>query len=433
MGVLAYAPLHILLSTWVGTSFGVLYAAKAAEDVVMVIGAGTTLVLYLRKYGFAYIRRNRMLVGLIGAYMAVTLLLAAVRPTDQDAEMIGLVFNLRFLVFFVYGVLLAQLVDKRELRHKSLVAVTASALVVLAFGVVQYTALPNNALKHLGYSRQNGVLPAFFIDDKPDLERIMSTQRDPNSFGSYVLIILGVAGALWTRGKRFRNLSRGFLLLGGLCLWFTFSRSAWLGAIAVLLALVGLQPSARRWINVHHKKLMVIGFAVGAIIAGGLFMARHTYVVQNVLFHADQSTVLEDPNQLRVRFFRESVADIAHHPLGSGPGTAGLASIHNTVQGTQLNEDYYLQIAVETGVIGVMLFIAILAYVAWRIWIEVRHGDWLALAVLASLTGLIFTNLLVHIWSSEAVAYTWWGLAAVAVAPSWHAPQKPAILKRTKQ
>lgn len=419
IGVLAYAPLHILLSTWLGTTFGVLPVAKAAEDVVMTIGAGLTLVVYLQRYGMASLRPRRLLVGLIAAYVLLTLLLALIRPTDHQAELIGLVLNLRFLVFFMYGVLLAQLVDRRELRRKSLIMVCASAFIVLVFGVVQYVALPNNALAHVGYERKNGVLPAFFIDDKPDLERIMSTQRDPNSLGSYVLIVLAIAGALWARGKQFRNLSRGFLLLSGLCLWFTFSRSAWIGAIIVLLMLIVLRPTARRWVTTHRKKFLIVGLVAGITIVGGLVAARHTYVVQNVLFHADKSTVLEDPNQLRLRFFRESVSKTIHQPLGSGPGTAGLASIHNTVQGGQLNEDYYLQIAVETGVLGIVLFVAILVCVARYVWVEVRRGDWLALAVLAGLAGLMFTNLLVHIWSSEAVAYTWWGLAAVVVSRSF--------------
>ncbi len=431
VGLLAYAPLHILLSTWFGSAFGVLPLAKVAKDIVMVWGAGIALGAYLTKYGTRTAYKDRLL-QLIALYALLTVILALARPTDQEAEIVGIVFNLRFLVFFVYGLLLTKLVDIRGLRQKSLVAVLASALIVLVFGVLQYTTLPNNALTHAGYSRQNGVLPAFFIDDKPDLERIMSTQRDPNSFGSYVLIIIGLAGALWARGKRFRSLSRGFLLLSALCLWFSFSRSAWIGGLLTAVVLVLLQPNHRARLKAHKKQLLGAGIVVMIVAITGLVAARNTYLVQNVILHADSSTVLEDPNQLRLRFFRESVEEIGGNPLGSGPGTAGLASIRNTIQGVQLNENYYLQIAAEIGVVGLVLFLSILGMLAWRLW-QRATSDWLAIGLLASMIGLLFTNALVHIWSTEAVAYTWWGLAALAMPGSWHVAPKPAILKRTKK
>jgi hypothetical protein len=137
-----------------------------------------------------------------------------------------------------------------------------------------------------------------------------------------------------------------------------------------------------------------------------------SYFVQNVIFHADKNTVLEDPNELRTRFWKESVQDIATEPEGSGPGTAGLVSIRNDIQGVELNENYYLQIASEVGIIGIMLFLAILGTVAHRLHMIKTP---LAAAILASFAGLVLTNFLVHIWSNEAVAYTWWGLAGIVI------------------
>ena len=90
-----------------------------------------------------------------------------------------------------------------------------------------------------------------------------------------------------------------------------------------------------------------------------------------------------------------------------------LASIRNNTQGTILNENYYLQIGTEVGIFGLGLFLAILFVVARRLyWLR---SNPLALALLASFVGLAVTNLLVHIWSNEAVAYTWWGLAALTI------------------
>lgn len=410
--LLAYMPLHIFLSTWIGTTFHVLAFAKIAKDGLLLVGALLAFIPSVRQPWFSKLLKDR-LVRLIVVYSALTLLLAFIRPTDQDAEILGVVYNTRFLLFFLYAVLLAHLFDAKHVKKRSLQIVMSSAVVVLLFGIVQYTLLSNNALTHVGYSRANGVLPAFFIDDKPDLERVMSTLRDPNSFGSYIIIIstLAVAGLIRLKNKNIKLAAKGLLVLSLLSLWFTFSRSAWIGFIIGLFVL-GL--ATRKKLPTIPKKLAITTVAVLLVTTTALVVLRHSYFVSNVIFHADSSTKLEDPNQLRVRFLKESVNSIENTPLGKGPGTAGLASIKNSVQGIVLTENYYLQIAIETGVIGLLMFIAILAICTYRLW--GFRTSIVAAGLLASFAGLAFTNLLVHIWSNEAVAYTWWGLAGLVIS-----------------
>src|SRR5690606_24194838 len=107
-GLLAYMPLHILLSTWLGTSFGVLEFAKVAKELVLLGGAGLALVIGLRRG----IVRQLLLDKLIWLLVAFSLLnvgLALWRPTDPDAELLGLAYTVRFLVYFVWAVILTKL------------------------------------------------------------------------------------------------------------------------------------------------------------------------------------------------------------------------------------------------------------------------------------------------------------------------------------
>lgn len=407
-------PLHIFLSTWLGTSFGILEFTKIFKDIVLVIGFLLAFVASVRQPWFKSLLKDK-LVWLIGDYAALTLLLAIIKPNDQDAELLGVVYNLRFLLFFLYGWLLARLFEPQQIVKTATKLVLAVGVVVLLFGVVQYTLLPDNALTSVGYSRANGVLPAFFIDNKPDLERVMSTVRDPNSLGSYIIIIISIALSyfLLSKNKNVKQVALGLLLLGTLCLYFTFSRSAWLGmfvALAVLAALI-LKENNKLRLN---KKYIIAAFVTAVIGLASVYALRDTYLVQNIIFHSDEQTVLEDPNELRIRFWQESVAAAVLQPGGFGPGTAGLASIRNEKQGTILNENYYLQILYEVGMLGLILFIAILIYVAVRLY-RVSHTSPLVLALLASLAGLMLTNFLVHIWTNEAVAYTWWGLTGLSI------------------
>ena len=427
VGLLAYMPLHIFLSTWLGSSFGVLDFTKMAKDGLLVIGFLCTLAASAREKWFKGLLHDK-LVWLIFAYAGLTVLLAFIKPTDPDAEILGLVYNTRFLLFFLYGVLLSHLYPVKKLRTLAVRAVLATGAVVVVFGIIQFTILPDGVLTHVGYSRSNGVLPAFFIDDKPDLERVMSTIRDPNSLGSYIIIIITLLLGVFTYAKSVRQqqLFTLYIVLAGLCLWLTFSRGALLGLIAAITTFLLLGDNWLRRAIVQHKSKIVSATAVGVlVIVVGLFMTKDTYLVQNIIFHADQSTVLEDPNQLRIRFWQESVVAIGLVPEGTGPGTAGLASIRNNTQGTILNENYYLQIGTEVGILGLVLFLVILFVVARRLyWLR---SNPLALALLASFVGLAVTNLLVHIWSNEAVAYTWWGLAALALTKQ----SPPARAKRS--
>lgn len=410
-GLLVYMPLHIFISTIIGANLGILGVAKAFKDVVLMFGFCTVFLYSVKtKWFWAWLKSN--LVFLIFTYAVLTVTLALFRPTDIDAEILGIVYNLRFFVIFLYAMLLTRHFPVSRLQKTALNIVLGVGLVVVSFGIIQYLILPNNALEQLGFTRSNGVLPAFFIDDKPDLERVMSTVRDPNSLGSYLMIIgLLIAAKLLVVKKDFKKWWVLYGLATLACLYLTFSRSAWLGLL-LSLGIFGLLLSKSRY-KLSQKHFMYCLFvAVGVIVIAALtfFTVRNTYFVQNVIFHADKSTVLEDPNQLRVRFWQESLEQIADQPLGSGPGTAGLASIKNNIQGTTLNENYYLQIATEVGIIGLLLFLFIVLRVAQTLY---KNDNIFASALLAALVGLMFANLLVHIWSNEAVAYTWWGLAGL--------------------
>lgn len=192
--------------------------------------------------------------------------------------------------------------------------------------------------------------------------------------------------------------------------FLTFSRSAWIGLVLAALSIFIFSHHKDKLVSFVKKYALLIG-AILIIILLGLWVVRDTYLLKNVVFHADEKTTLEDPNELRVRFFKESVAAIIDQPLGHGPGTAGIVSLRNDIQGKTLNENYYLQVAYEVGVLGLLLFLLILIYI-FRHLLGMNNNTY-AIALLASFIGLAFTNLLVHVWSNEAVAYTAWGLAGI--------------------
>jgi hypothetical protein len=159
------------------------------------------------------------------------------------------------------------------------------------------------------------------------------------------------------------------------------------------------------------------------VIFVGLFVAfQDSYLVQNVIFHADESTVLADPNELRVSLTRDAVEKIIKTPEGSGPGSAGLVSINNP-KGGVLTENYYLQVAYEVGWLGIVLFLSILLIIIHQL-LTLSHNNPVAAVLLSALVGYLIYSLLIHLWSNEALALQWWLLTGIVLGTT--------LVRRTK-
>ena len=152
----------------------------------------------------------------------------------------------------------------------------------------------------------------------------------------------------------------------------TFSRSGWIAVVASLVTLIIIVTKEKAlWI----QKYLPIGAVCVAIAFPVMYVAKDTYVAKNLLTHADEKTIQQDPNELRYSLGKKVVSHIISYPLGEGPGTAGLVSIGNP-KGTQLTENYYLQIAYELGIVGLGAFLAIYSLVLWRLYkLAMRKGN----------------------------------------------------------
>jgi hypothetical protein len=198
----------------------------------------------------------------------------------------------------------------------------------------------------------------------------------------------------------------GLLLLHGLALFLTFSRSAWVGA--VLAAGIVFFWHFKEQSKTIIKKYWYFLLAGLLVLCVGAFLLKDQYVVQNVIFHADENTKLTDSNTLHAQFAENGVKGIANKPLGHGPGTAGLVSIQTSH--VVLTEDYFIQIGYEVGVLGLIVLIAAMAFVCRLLYLR---GDFYSWTLLSAFAGITFCCFLLHTWSNEAVAAQWWLLAGL--------------------
>lgn len=408
IGLFVYMPFHIFFSQWLSTYTDGLDVWKVAKDVFTagLVSILVCTVLALRKYTRPYL----IFVGFAAVYLLLHFVSWFATNQPNDTGLLATVYNNRLVWYLLIGYSLALLFPEKNNRVIFAKILIAVSTVVCLVGIAQWL-LPKDIMMHFGYSIDRGVKPNFFIDDKPDFPRIFSTIRDPNSLGAFLLLpsaLLTIALAKFWKTPR-RMLLGGLLLLHMLAILLTFSRGAWLSII--LVEFVILVSLFRRHITYYAKKFVIPIIILAVILLAGVFFARNSYFFQNVILHADSSTQLADPNELRVMLAKKGLEGVRADPEGHGPGTAGLVSTR--LPNGLLTENYYLQIAYEVGIVGLLLFIGFLAYIIRLLW--KTNNNLVTQALLASFTGLCLMNFLVHCWENEAVAAGWFILAGLSL------------------
>ncbi|MBC7546183.1 O-antigen ligase family protein, partial [Candidatus Saccharibacteria bacterium] len=414
--ILALMPFHAFLTVWLSSSLGHYTALRLWKEVILVLcGLGVACLLMMD----AKIRAHtlfRRLIWLIVAYLGLLLLYAIGSlqsgSVEHKAAAYGTLLDSRFLLFFLITWAIALRTNRLEQQWQKIILIPAA--IVIVFGLAQALVLPHDFLVHFGYGTDT--IKAFdTVNQNSMFVRIQSTLRGSNPLGAYLVIPIAVVTTLLLRSG-FSWRKAGFLAASLLALYFTYSRSAYLGAILAVLvvAIIAVRSKlGRRYVYGELAGLAVLAGLLGILV-------QHNGRVQNVLLHtSDSSTAVMSSNQGRTAGIEQGITDLETDPLGNGPGSAGPASFYNAPHNPRIAENYFLQIGQEIGIPGLIAFITINAGIGYLLWI--RRDNNLALALLASLIGLSFINLLSHAWADDTLAYVWWGLAGIAVA------QLPAV------
>jgi O-antigen ligase/polysaccharide polymerase Wzy-like membrane protein len=407
-------PFHALLTVWAGSNWGHYEAVRLWKEWVLVALLVPAGYLWWTNKQLRRSWWHSPLVMCTVAYIFWQLLLGLYAWhagwVNRTALIDGWATDLRFVLFFLLCWITAANNGWLAARWRWLLLGPAAAVVV--FGFLQLTALPADVLRHAGYG-SNTIVPFETVDQKAAYVRVQSTLRGPNALGAYLVLIVATLWALALQTfarRRWRPWVLLSLAATLVVLWFTYSRSAYLGA--------ALATAVVCWLLVRSGRVrqrLVAALGVILVVAAAMFIVlRHNNGFQNTFFHTDsRSTSLHSSNQNRADALRQGVRDVIHQPLGRGAGSAGPASAHNN-HPVRIAENYYLQIGQESGWIGLALFIIMNALVALTLWRRRSHP--LAIVLLASFAGISLVNLLSHAWADDTLGMVWWGLAGVAMA-----------------
>jgi hypothetical protein len=404
-------PFHAFLTVWGASLVGHYTALRLWKEVVLAVCVLGVLYLIATDHKIRSHTLTRRLVWLILAYTALTVAwgLLALNQHDVNAKALGygLISDLRYPVFFLVTWAVALRLGRLRNRWQGLVY--WPAVVVVVFGLLEIFVLPNDFLSHFGYGAAT-IAPYETINHNQHYVRIFSTLRGANPLGAYLVIPISLVTVLLLRAKR--NWRQAvFLAAAVVVLFFTFSRSAWIGAALSVVTILFLSRLSRR-----SQRIALVAAGVLVLVAAGLFINfRHDINFENYFLHTQaHSAVPTTSDQGHFTALKAGLSDLRHHPLGNGPGTAGPASVYND-HPARIAENYYIQIGQEVGWLGLAMFILINVGVGYLLFL--RRADPLALSLFASLIGLTFINMLSHAWADDTLAYVWWGLAGIAMAP----------------
>lgn len=404
--ILVLLPFHALFTTWLGSNLGYIDLFRIWKELLIVGLIPPALYLLYRDKRLFKSLWNSWLARMIVLYMLLNALMGgwalSSGRVSASALIYGLLSNLRFPGFFLITYIAAR--KSGFLIRNWKVLVIVPLLVVVVFGLAQRLILPYDFLKHFGYGPST--IPAYqTVDQKLDYRRIQSTLRGANPLGAYLVLAIALVVSI----KRSRVVY--VLIIGAIfALFFTYSRSAWVGAIIALSAYIYMTVKNTK---IRHRLNGLI-FAIILIFGFFVWGQRHNAVVQNTFFHTDYSSKsAKSSNNTRLAALESGVLDITREPIGRGVGTAGPASARNAGQ-ARIAENYYLQIGQETGLLGMSLFLGIVWLVGLELW--KRRTDSLCRALLAALLGISFINLISHAWADDTLGLLWWGLAGIATA-----------------
>jgi hypothetical protein len=326
--------------------------------------------------------------------------------------------------------------------------------IIAAYGIISFF-LPASFFTWLGYSD----LHSLYLPDGPlapfqqiggtAIRRIQSVMSGPNQLGLWLLIPIGIVMSHELRVMRKITQNSRLLVLMTLvaALLLTFSRAAWIGAAVI----VGnsLWPVVR-----SMSRRAVISLLASALCFLALVLALFPSVI---LRAASSRGHIENP--------LKAIQTMIDHPLGLGLGTAGPASNRTSdacvmleagsdaswaadrpdlcvfVADVQIQpvdrachcpflpENWYLQIGVEMGWLGLVLYLLLVWCVLQRLGrLRMQNAEFRIktpspqFSILNSqfliFVGVGVAALFLHAWEDSAVACTVWVLMASLLPPS---------------
>lgn len=348
---------------------------------------------------------------LVLLYWGIATVATALSPV-KSAALVGWSKLTLYLLLFA---LMARVLRSPQIRSWVIGVYLHAALAVSSYGIYQKIY----GVKQLA----TWVDPTSPTANK---ERVYSYLGNPNLLGGYLLPAIALSIMAFFAWQHWGPKLLALLMSGMnlACLYFTDSRGAWIGFVclgAVLLFLLIY------WWSIYLPKFwriwalpLVLGGFIGAILLAMVVLEPLRDRVSSMFVGRGDSS-----NNFRINVWMAVIDMIKDRPvLGIGPGNVAFNRIYPLYQRPRFSAlsaySVILEVAVETGIVGLVCFLWLLLVIATQGWTQLnrlrevssRQGFWL-MGAMATLAGMLGHGLFDTVLYRPEINTLWWLMIAL--------------------
>lgn len=414
--LIVVAPLHAFLITWLES------VTNLSNTTQMIVsGWREIIVAVLACLVFIEIfkKRDKPKLETLDYLIVAYTLLALIWGMKQNKEIFQWLLGFRLDVFPI----LFYLVIKNSSWNRNILikGLFISAIVVIVFGLLHSLILPRDFLIQFGYGQYqaemgpDSPLPScHFLEHTQQVCRNVSTFGGPTRYGTYLLAILGLSLGLVLKYKektKAKIFGITLAILSLISIALTYSRSVWVAAAAIIFIFIIWLLYSKQIINWNKKTAVASIILAALIIISGIF--GYNYLQKNKngpdtpqffksIFVRTNST------DAHSRFLMEGLEKIKENPLGIGLGKVGSAS--QRLENPLLTENWFLQIALEMGIVGAILFVLIIFLMMKKL---AENNSWLSIGLFFALLGIAITGIFTHSFEETTTTLLMFGLMGI--------------------
>ena len=320
----------------------------------------------------------------------------------------------KMLIYWSAYFVFRQVLQTRPAFFVVVACLLGSAAAESAYGVFQWIV---------------GVEPLANWEDPETLDpltRVYGSLMNPNLLAGYLLPVFPLAltaAAVW-RGP-WRYLGVAAAALSPICMWFTYSRGAYLGMVASV-AVFGLMATWLAWPWLKQQKAVMAAAAAGVVGVFALLVLRIATSPQLQERIASIFTLRgHSSNSFRMNVWI-GVMDMVRDNwvIGIGIGNTAFRKMYGLymVSGYEALGAYnvFLEVLAEMGVVGLVVWLWLLVAFSARNLDTFKRGQgaqrWWAAAILAAFAGTFVMGMVDTVFYRPAVQLQFWLLLAMTIA-----------------
>ena len=397
-GIMSYPELGMM-----GTLALIPFASVFENPSMVVL---TLVLLEAISFMFKYIRGKRVIrfeiIDLFVAVFAALLFFGGVISAGGEASLRSALMYFGLLIAYF---LIVNMFKKKELIYKTIKLMIVSATGIAIIGIFQQGAATVNP---------SWIDVSIFAEIGA---RVTSLFDNPNMLSIYLIIIFPFTLYTVAVSKEFKK--KLFYLLCAsaiaLCTVFTWSRGAWLGIIVATCAFLVIY---------NLKNIWVIAMAFATLPIWSLLLP------DSIIHRALSIGSLTDSSSVyRIYTWRGVLNMINDHLFtGIGVGESAFSEVYPiySYAGTETvmhSHNLFLEITVQLGVVGLLVFIAIMFFFVQKSFNGIREAERadgraraVTVAGIASVCGALTMGMTDHIWYNYRVFLVFWAVVALVSA-----------------